>query len=125
VGQDFQGVELHWPRNQVHDCDHNAGRTRIIKIARKVTENHHYHHHRGHHYQPHGRSHPGLLYLHGFSEFNQQDATFLNLFFSVRRSTCFRRVFRPSSGAQNRTYSVRHLSDHYCYLLLAVQASSS
>ena len=29
-----------------------------------------------------------------FSEYNQQDATFLNLFISVRRSTCFRWVFR-------------------------------
>ena len=28
-----------------------------------------------------------------FAEYNQQDATFLNLFISVRRSTCFRRVF--------------------------------
>jgi len=44
---------------------------------------------------------------------------FSNLFISVRRSTCFRRGFRPSSGAQNCTYSVRQLSDHYCYLLLA------
>ena len=26
-----------------------------------------------------------------FSEYNQQDATFHNLFISVRRSTCFRR----------------------------------
>jgi len=30
-----------------------------------------------------------------FAEHNQQDATFLNLFISVRRSTCFRRFFRP------------------------------
>jgi len=44
-----------------------------------------------------------------FSEYNQQDATFLNVFISVRRSTCFRRFFRPSSGAQNCTYSVRPL----------------
>ena len=35
-----------------------------------------------------------------FAEYNQQVATFRNLFISVRRSTCFRRVFRPSSGAQ-------------------------
>jgi hypothetical protein len=46
--------------------------------------------------------------------------TFLNLFISVRRSTCFRRFFRPSSGAQNCTYSVRYLSDRYCYLLLVL-----
>jgi len=35
-----------------------------------------------------------------FIEYNQQDSMFHNLFISVRRSTCFRRVFRPSSGAQ-------------------------
>jgi len=45
---------------------------------------------------------------------------FPNLFISVRRSTCFRRFLRPSSGAQNCTYSVRYLSDQYCYLLLAL-----
>jgi len=39
-----------------------------------------------------------------FSESNQQGATFLNLFISVRRSTHFRWVFHPSSGAQNCTY---------------------
>ena len=54
-----------------------------------------------------------------FSEYNQQDAAFHNLFISVGRSTCFRRVFHPSSGAQNCTYSIRYLSDQYCYLLLA------
>jgi len=55
-----------------------------------------------------------------FSEYNQQDAMFLILFISVRRSTCFRRFFRPSSGAQNCTYRVRYLSDRYCYLETAV-----
>ena len=54
-----------------------------------------------------------------FAEYNQLDVTFHNLFISVRRSICFRGVFRPSSGAQNYTYSVRYLSDRYCYLLLA------
>jgi len=58
-------------------------------------------------------------------EHNQQDATFHNLFISLRRSTCFRRVLCPSSGAQNCTYKVRYLSDRYCYLLLAVQAIST
>ena len=53
------------------------------------------------------------------AEYNQQDATFHNLFISVRRSACFRRLSRLSSGAQNCTYSVRYLSDQYCYLLLA------
>ena len=50
-----------------------------------------------------------------FAEYNQQDATFHNLFISVRRSTYFRRVYRTSSGAQNCTSA----SDQYCYLLLA------
>jgi len=45
------------------------------------------------------------------AKYNQQDATFHNLFISVRRSTCFRRGFRPSSGAQKCKYSVRYLSD--------------
>jgi hypothetical protein len=35
-----------------------------------------------------------------FPKCNQQDATFLNLFISIKRSTCFRRFLRPSSGAQ-------------------------
>jgi len=34
-----------------------------------------------------------------FAEYNQQDAILHNLFISVGRSTCFRRVFRPLSGA--------------------------
>jgi len=51
-----------------------------------------------------------------FAEYNQQDATFHNLFISVRRSACFRRIFCPSSGAQNCTYSVRYLSDQYLTL---------
>jgi len=41
------------------------------------------------------------------------------LFISVRLCTCFRRFFRPSSRAQNCTYSVRYLSDQY--LMLYVQ----
>jgi len=51
-----------------------------------------------------------------FSEYNQQDANFLKLFISVRRSTCFRRVFGPSSGAQKCTHSVRYWSDQYLTL---------
>ena len=42
-----------------------------------------------------------------FAEYNQQDATFHSLFISVRRSTCFGRFFRPSSGAHNCIYCVR------------------
>jgi len=36
-----------------------------------------------------------------FSVYNQQDATFHNLFISVRRSSCFRRVFRLAAGSSN------------------------
>jgi len=51
-----------------------------------------------------------------FAEYNQHDATFHNLFISVRRFTCFRRFFRPSLGAQNCTYRVRYWSDKYLTL---------
>jgi len=51
-----------------------------------------------------------------FTEYNQQDATCHNFFISVRRFACFRRFFRPSSGAQNCTYSVRYCSDKYLTL---------
>jgi len=59
-----------------------------------------------------------------FAEYNQQRPKFHNVFISVRRSTCFRRFFRSSSGAQNCTYSVRYLSDRYCYLLLAARLTA-
>jgi len=48
-----------------------------------------------------------------FAEYNQQDATFHNMFISVRRSTCFRRFFCSSPGAQNCIYSVRYWFDKY------------
>ena len=51
-----------------------------------------------------------------FAAYNQQDATFHNLFISVRRSTCFRPFFRPPSGAQNCTYRVRYWSEKYLTL---------
>ena len=60
-----------------------------------------------------------------FAEYNQKDATFHTMFISVWRSTCFRRFFRPSSGAQNCTYSVRYLSDRYCHLPLACLPAGS
>ena len=43
----------------------------------------------------------------------------LKLLILVKHSTCFGRSFRPSSGAQNCTYSNRLLSNRCCYLLLA------
>ena len=61
----------------------------------------------------------GPCIVNKFPKYNQQDATFLSLFISARCSTCFRSSFRPSPGAQNRTHSIRHFSDHCCYLLLA------
>ena len=60
-----------------------------------------------------------------FAGYNKQDATSQNFFISVRRSTCFRRFFHPSSGAQNCTYSVRYLCDQFCYLPLAWLAAGS
>jgi len=60
---------------------------------------------------------PCIAYI--FPEYNEQGPVFQNLFISARRCTCFKLFFRPSSGAQNGTYSVRYLSDQYCYLLLA------
>jgi hypothetical protein len=38
-------------------------------------------------------------------KYNQQDATLYNSFISTKCCTCFRRIHRPSSGAQNCTYS--------------------
>jgi len=58
----------------------------------------------------------GLCIANIFTQYNQQDATFHNLFISVRRFICFRRFFRPSSGAKNCTYNVRYLSDQYLTL---------
>ena len=58
-----------------------------------------------------------------FAAYNQQDAKFHNLFISVRRSTCFRRFFLPSSVAQNCTYSVRYWSDKYLTLYVQFWAT--
>ena len=50
-----------------------------------------------------------------FLEYNQQDATILNLFISVRRSTCFRRF-----SVHHQEHRTAHTaSDRYCYLLLS------
>jgi hypothetical protein len=48
-----------------------------------------------------------------FPKCNQQDATFLNIFISIKRSTCFRRFLRPSSGAQTV-----HTASGICQTLL-------
>ena len=60
-----------------------------------------------------------------FAEYSQQDAKFHNLLISVRRSTCFKRVFRPSSGAQNCTYSVRPILLRACSLASLAAGSSN
>ena len=48
---------------------------------------------------------------------SQRDAMFLDLFYFDRRSTCFRRLLRPSSGAHNCTYCFR-----YCQPILLLAA---
>jgi hypothetical protein len=55
-----------------------------------------------------------------FFKYNQQDATLYNILYYCRCSTCFRRFLRPSSGAQNFTHSIWHMSS-----LLAGTASGS
>jgi len=41
---------------------------------------------------------------------------FLKLFILVKHSTFFGRSFRPPSGAEDCTYSNRHMSNSCCYL---------
>jgi hypothetical protein len=56
-----------------------------------------------------------IFYIHGsvhrkyIFKYNQQGATLHNVFISVKFSTCFRRVLRPSSGAQNCIHSIGYL----------------
>ena len=57
-----------------------------------------------------------------FSEYNQQDATFLKFIYFCKTLYMFQTGF-PSIRAQNCTYSVRYLSDRYCYLLLVAASS--
>ena len=54
------------------------------------------------------------------TNYNQQDATFLEFIYFYRRSTCFRRFLRPSSGAHNCTYSFT-----YCQPILLLAISST
>ena len=39
-------------------------------------------------------------------KYDQENATLHNLFIYLKCSTCFRRFFRPSSGARNCIYSI-------------------
>jgi hypothetical protein len=47
---------------------------------------------------------------------NQQDAKLHNYIYFYKRSTCFRRFLRPSSGAQNCIHSIGYLSSFFCFL---------
>jgi hypothetical protein len=47
--------------------------------------------------------------MHSIFKYNQQDATLHNVFISVKCCTPFRRVLRPSSGAQNCIHSIGYL----------------
>ena len=56
-------------------------------------------------------------------KYNQKDATIL-IYLFLKRSTCFRRLLRPSSGAHNCTHSFRYCQPvllHAQYLKLCVQ----
>ena len=52
------------------------------------------------------------------TNYNQQDATFLEFIYFYRRCTCFRRFLRPLSGAHNCTYSLG-----YCQPILLLAAT--
>jgi hypothetical protein len=43
-------------------------------------------------------------------KYNQQDVTLYSILYYCKCSTCFRRFFRPSSGAQNCTHTTRYMS---------------
>jgi len=61
------------------------------------------------------RGHRGIALL---PNYNQQDATFLDLSIFTDALTCFRLFLRPSSGAHNCTYSFR-----YCQPILVLAAT--
>jgi hypothetical protein len=63
------------------------------------------------------------IIIYSYSKTNKMHL-FHRLFILVKRSTCFGQSFRPSSGAQDCTYSNRHMSNSCCYLLLATGSSS-
>jgi len=61
-----------------------------------------------------------------FLWYNQLDAPMYQIYFILkRRSTCFGRSFRPSSGVQDCIYSNRHLSNRYCCLLASAYQVAS
>ena len=49
---------------------------------------------------------------------------FLDLFISINCCTCFRRFLRPSSGAQNCTYSVRYCQTNTAAIVDEMELSS-
>jgi hypothetical protein len=58
------------------------------------------------------------IVIYSYSKTNNMHQ-FLKLFILVKHSTGFGRSCRPSSGAQACTYNNRHMSNSWCYLLLA------
>jgi hypothetical protein len=64
------------------------------------------------------------IVIYSYSKTNKMHL-FLKLFILVKHSICFGRSFHPSSGAQDCTYSNRHMSNSCCYPLLAVIPSRS
>ena len=65
-----------------------------------------------------GRKVKNIIFLNFIFKYNQQDATLHNLLLPPKRSTCFRKFLRPSSGAQNCIYSIGTWSNLYCCLQL-------
>jgi hypothetical protein len=58
------------------------------------------------------------LFIHIFKQ-DQQDVTLHNGIYYYKRSTCFGRFLRPSSGAQNCIHSIGYLSSFFCFLPLS------
>jgi len=59
------------------------------------------------------------------TNYSQQDATVLEFIYFYKRSTCFRRFLRPSSGAHNCTHSFRYCQPILLLAATVVAASSS
>jgi len=58
------------------------------------------------------------IVIYSYSKTNKMHL-FLKIFILVKYSTCFGRSFHLSSGAQDCTYSIRHMSNSWCYLLVS------
>jgi len=60
-----------------------------------------------------------LILIYFYSKTSQMHPCIKSFYFWKWHSTCFGRSFRPSSGVHDCTYSNRHMSNRYCYCLLA------